>query len=80
MDRPGTTSRAGLLRRHLPLGKSQLQTMALRALGVIGARAVNLVHVAQEPGKVSVDPAPNSGRLQQVFPASCGCPATGPRR
>jgi hypothetical protein len=79
MERPVITALADLLRRHVPVGKSRLETMALLAVGMIGARTVNLVHVADEREAVTVDPASTYRRLQR-FSSMCGCPRTGPRR
>ena len=67
MDRPVITALADLLRRHVPLGKSRLETMALLTVGMIGARTVNLVHVADERGASAVDPASTYRRLQRFF-------------
>ena len=67
MDRPVITALAGLLRRHVDLSKSRLETMALLTVGMIGARTVNLVHVADERGSGSVDPASTYRRLQRFF-------------
>ena len=67
MDRPVITALADLLRRHVPLGKSRLETMALLTVGMIGARRVNLVHGADERGEISVDPASTYRRLQRFF-------------
>ena len=38
MERPVITALADLLRRHVDLGKSRLETMALLTVGMIGAR------------------------------------------
>jgi Transposase DDE domain len=67
MDRPVITALADLLRRHVDLGKSRLETMALLTVGMIGARTVNLVHVADERGSGTVDPASTYRRLQRFF-------------
>ena len=87
MDRPVITALADLLRRHVPLGKSRLETMALRTVGMIGASTVNPVHVADERGEISVDPAATYRRLQRFFQHArlpddwaarrLGCPTTG---
>ena len=50
MERPAITALADLLRRHIDPSKSRLETMALLTVGMIGARTVNLVHVADERG------------------------------
>ena len=61
------TALADLLRRHVDPGKSRLETMALLTVGMIGARTVNLVHVADERGADVVDPASTYRRLQRFF-------------
>ncbi len=51
---------------HVPLGKSRLETLCLLLLGMIGARTVNLTHVATErPGRAEV--ASTCRRLQRVL-------------
>lgn len=67
MERPVITALADLLRRHVDLSKSRLETMALLTVGMIGARTVNLVHVADERGSGAVDPASTYRRLQRFF-------------
>ena len=67
MERPVITALADLLRRHVDLSKSRLETMALLTVGMIGARTVNLVHVADERGSGTVDPASTYRRLQRFF-------------
>lgn len=67
MERPVITALADLLSRHVDLGKSRLETMALLTVGMIGARTVNLVHVADERGSDKVDPASTYRRLQRFF-------------
>jgi hypothetical protein len=67
MDRPVITALAELLRRHVDLSKSRRETMALLTVGMIGARTVNLVHVADERGSGTVDPASTYRRLQRFF-------------
>lgn len=67
MERPVITALADLLRRHVPLGKSRLETMALLTVGMIGARTVNLVHVADERGSEAVEQASTYRRLQRFF-------------
>ena len=67
MERPVITALADLRRRHVPLGKSPLEMMALLTVGMIGVRTVNLVPVADERGEVSVDPASTYRRLQRFF-------------
>jgi hypothetical protein len=67
VERPVITALGDLLRRYVPLGKSRLETMALLTVGMIGARTVNLVHVADERGSGAVDPASTFRRLQRFF-------------
>lgn len=67
MDRPVITALAEVLRRHVDLNKSRLETMALLTVGMIGARTVNLVHIADERGSDRVDPASTYRRLQRFF-------------
>jgi hypothetical protein len=50
MDRPVIAALADLQRRHVELSKSCLETMALVVIGMIGARTVNLSHLASEQG------------------------------
>jgi Transposase DDE domain len=67
MDRPVIAALAEQLRRHVELSKSRLETMALLCVGMIGARTVNLVHVADERGSDAVDQASTYRRLQRFF-------------
>lgn len=46
---------------HVPLGKSRLETLCLLVVGMIGARTVNLAHVATERGGRSGRPRPTAG-------------------
>jgi len=55
-----------VLRPHVPLGKSRLETLCLLVLGMISARTVNLTHVAAErPARAKV--ASTYRRLQRFF-------------
>lgn len=67
MERPVITALAELLRGHVNLSKSRLETMALLTVGMIGARTVNLVHVADERGAREVEAASTYRRLQRFF-------------
>jgi len=50
----------------LPLSKSRLETLCLILLGMIGARTVNLTHIATErPGRAKA--ASTYRRLQRFF-------------
>ena len=56
----------GILRPHVALGKSRLQTLCLLIVGMVSARTVNLAHVACE----RPDPAQTAStyrRLQRFF-------------
>ena len=55
MDRPVIAALAEVLRAHVGIGKSRLETMALAVVGMIGARTVNLAHVASERGSATVE-------------------------
>ena len=51
---------------HLALSKSRVETVALIVMGMVGARTVNLSHVASErPGEALV--ASTYRRLQRFF-------------
>ena len=60
------TALAARLRAHIPLSKSRLETLCLLIVGAIGARTVNLGHVATERGG-RVKPASTYRRLQRFF-------------
>jgi hypothetical protein len=62
-DRRVIPALADLQRRHVDPGMSRRGTVALPAVGMIGARSVNPVHVADARGPVTVDPAPTRRRL-----------------
>ncbi len=51
---------------HIDLSKSRLETLALLITGMIGARTVNLSHVASERGS-PVKPTSTYRRLQRFF-------------
>lgn len=67
MERPAITALTKQLSRHVILGKSRLETLAMLTVGMISARTVNLVHVADERGSRTVDPASTYRRLQRFF-------------
>jgi hypothetical protein len=67
MERPVIAALAELLRAHVGLSKSRLETMALIVVGVIGARTVNLAHLASERGSACVALASTYRRLQRFF-------------
>ena len=60
------TALTNLLRSHVALGKSRIETLCLLIAGIVGARTVNLGHVACERGG-SVRTASTYRRLQQFF-------------
>jgi hypothetical protein len=60
------TALAARLRAHISLSKSRLETLCLLIVGAIGARTVNLGHVATERGG-GVKPASTYRRLQRFF-------------
>ena len=67
MDRPVIAALADLLSRHVDLSKSRRETVALAMVGMIGARTVNLAHVASERGSATVELASTYRRLQRLF-------------
>lgn len=67
MELPVITALTRQLGRHVGLSKSRLETLAMLTVGMISARTVNLVHVADERGSRSVDPASTYRRLQRFF-------------
>lgn len=67
MERHVVTALAEQLRGHVDLSKPRRETMALLCVGMIGARTVNLVHVSDERGSTTVDPASTYRRLQRFF-------------
>lgn len=67
MDRPVIAALASVLRRHVDLSKSRLETMALLVIGMIGARTVNLAHLACERGSALAELASTYRRLQRFF-------------
>jgi hypothetical protein len=60
------TALAARLGAYIPLSKSRLETLCLLVVGAIGARTVNLGHVATERGG-GVKPASTYRRLQRFF-------------
>jgi hypothetical protein len=60
------TALAARLEAYIPLSKSRLETLCLLVVGAIGARTVNLGHVATERGG-RVRPASTYRRLQRFF-------------
>jgi hypothetical protein len=60
------TALADRLRASIPVSKSRLETLGLLIAGAIGARTVNLGHIATERGG-RVKPASTYRRLQRFF-------------
>ena len=57
---------ARILRGHVGLGKARLETLCMLVEGVIGARSVNLGHIATAAGR-DVLIAPTHRRLQRFL-------------
>jgi hypothetical protein len=55
---------AGILRPHVCLGKSRLETLSLLVVGMLGARTVNLGHIATTRGGKAL-PASTYRRLRR---------------
>ncbi len=66
MSHRAITALEGFLRPHVALGKSRLETLCLLIVGIVGARTVNLGHVACERGG-HVQTASTYRRLQRFF-------------
>ena len=67
MERPVITALSKQLGMHVDLSKPRLETLSMLTVGMITARTVNLVHVADERGSCAVDPASTYRRLQRFF-------------
>lgn len=67
MDRPVIAALAAVLGGFVDLSKPRLETMALIVVGLIGARTVNLAHLASERGSGCVALASTYRRLQRFF-------------
>ena len=67
MDRPVIAALSDVLGAFVGLSKSRLETMALIVVGLIGARTVNLAHLASERGSACVALASTYRRLQRFF-------------
>ena len=66
MSHPAIATLRGYLRPHLDLSKSRLETLCMIVVGMIGARTVNLSHIASErPGTTLI--ASTYRRLQRFF-------------
>lgn len=71
MDRPVIAALAEVLGGFVQLSKSRLETMALIVVGMIGARTVNLAHLASERGSDRAALASTYRRLQRFFQHVC---------
>ena len=66
MSHQAVTALSRTLRGHVGLGKSRLETLCMLVVGMIGARTVNLGHIATEAGR-GVLIASTYRRLQRFF-------------
>jgi hypothetical protein len=66
MSHQAITALAQRLRGHVGLGKSRLDTLCMLVIGMVGARTVNLGHIATAAGR-SVLIASTYRRLQRFF-------------
>jgi hypothetical protein len=66
MSQQAITALSRMLRGHVGLGKSRLETLCVLVVGMVGARTVNLGHIATEAGR-SVLIASTYRRLQRFF-------------
>lgn len=66
MPKSSLTALRGTLARHIELSKSRLETLTLLLVGMIGARTVNLSHIASERGS-SITVASTYRRFQRFF-------------
>ncbi len=66
MSHQAVTALSRTLRGHVGLGKSRLETLCMLVVGMIGARTVNLGHIASE-GARGVQIASTYRRLQRFF-------------
>ena len=57
----------GILRPHVGLSKTRLETLCLLVIGMVSARTVNLGHIACERSGASVLIASTYRRLQRFF-------------
>lgn len=66
MSQKAVAALSRMLRGHVDLGKSRRETLCMLVMGMIGARTVNLGHIATEAGR-SVLIASTYRRLQRFF-------------
>lgn len=79
MSQKAVAALSRMLRGHVGLSKSRLETLCMLVVGMIGARTVNLCHVATEAGR-GVLIASTYRRLQRFFRATSLSTPTGRRR
>ena len=76
MSHRAVTALQRILRPHVGLSKSRLETLCLLVIGMVSARTVNLGHIACERSGASVLIASTYRRLQRFFqhvrPAATG--------
>ena len=66
MSHQAVAALSRMLRGHIGLGKCRLETLCMLVVGMIGARTVNLGHIATEAGR-GVLIASTYRRLQRFF-------------
>jgi hypothetical protein len=66
MSRHAVTALSQTLRGYVGLGKWRLETLCMLVVGMVGARTVNLGHIATEAGR-GVLIASTYRRLQRLF-------------
>ena len=66
MSHQAVTALSRTLRGHVDLGKSRLETLCMLVVGMVGARTVNLGHIASEAAR-GVQIASTYRRLQRFF-------------
>ena len=66
MSHQAVTALSRTLRGHVGLGRSRLETLCMLVIGMVGARSVNLGHIATEAGR-GVLIASTYRRLQRFF-------------
>ena len=66
MSHQAVTALSRTLRGHVGLGRSRLETLCMLVIGMVGARSVNLGHIATEAGRGGLI-ASTYRRLQRFF-------------
>jgi hypothetical protein len=79
MSQQADTALTRTRRGHVGLGKSRLEALCMLVVGMVGARTVNLGHVATEAGR-GVLIASTYRRLQRFLRAMSISARTGRRR